>query len=482
MERGTDRGISLRGPRLVFLTPNPSPEGRGALPHNSVKCLRGSAARRYFIRDRPGNIRRLPAATPFHLNRPGVNPWRVREATDEGRCFPGRSTGRGDGFPRSLPRTGRSGSGDQGQRHVRQRPALLPAAQSAESLGISADGSPVIAGHEPCGVVVARGGKVPDGIAPLGSRVMCHHYRGCGICATCRSGWQQLCREGIEVYGVTAHGAHAPYMKAAADTMVPLPESLSFAAGAAISCGTGTAIRRAGENALDRSRHAGGVRPGAGRTERGDVRGRDGGGVVALDISRERLALARGFGADECIDASDGDPIPMLRSSPGAKASPWPSIAAARPQARIQAVRSTRTWGTVCFVGEGGTLTLDVSQGPAAPSTDPHRVLDLLQCGAIGVRELRGRARHRPGAHIHPPLLARSGRRGVSPLRPANDGQGPVRALARLRLGPTRHVSKPTVLWRSHSQHATRSLEPSIHETPLQELGSTVKIDAARGV
>ena len=31
-------------------------------------------------------------------------------------------------------------------------------------------------------------------------------------------------------------------------------------------------------------------------------------------------------------------------------------------QARIQAVRSTRTWGTVCLVGEGGTLTLDVSR------------------------------------------------------------------------------------------------------------------------
>ena len=31
------------------------------------------------------------------------------------------------------------------------------------------------------------------------------------------------------------------------------------------------------------------------------------------------------------------------------------------PQARVEAVRATRTWGTVCFVGEGGTVTLDVS-------------------------------------------------------------------------------------------------------------------------
>jgi len=30
--------------------------------------------------------------------------------------------------------------------------------------------------------------------------------------------------------------------------------------------------------------------------------------------------------------------------------------------AKAQAVRATRTWGTVCFVGEGGTVTLDVSK------------------------------------------------------------------------------------------------------------------------
>ena len=236
------------------------------------------------------------------------------------------------------------------------------ATEGAESLGLSGDDSPVIAGHEPCGVVVARGGNVPDGIAPLGSRVMCHHYRGCGICATCRSGWQQLCREGIEVYGVTAHGAHAPYMKAAADTMVPLPDSLSFSEGAAISCGTGTAY---------------------GALERMGLTGRDtlavfgqgpvglsavlfavemGARVIALDISTERLALAQDFGASECIDASDGDPIPVLHELTGGAGVSMAIDCSGSPEARIQAVRSTRTWGVVCFVGEGGTLTLDVSQ------------------------------------------------------------------------------------------------------------------------
>ena len=236
------------------------------------------------------------------------------------------------------------------------------AAQGPESLGLSGDDGPVIAGHEPCGVIVARGGNVPEGIAPLGSRVMCHHYRGCGVCATCRSGWQQLCREGIAVYGVTAHGAHAPYMKAAADTMVPLPESLSFAAGAAISCGTGTAY---------------------GALERMGLRGRDtlavfgqgpvglsavlfaaemGARVIALDISTERLALARDFGASECVNPSEGDAVRILHEMTQGQGVSMAIDCSGSSEARIQAVRSTRTWGTVCFVGEGGTLTLDVSR------------------------------------------------------------------------------------------------------------------------
>src|SRR5215469_11675848 len=76
------------------------------------------------------------------------------------------------------------------------------AGEETAALGLGKLEGPVIAGHEPCGVVAAVGGTV---------------------------------------YGVTAHGAHADYMKVPAHTLVPLPDQLSFATGAAVSCGTGTA-------------------------------------------------------------------------------------------------------------------------------------------------------------------------------------------------------------------------------------------------
>jgi len=53
---------------------------------------------------------------------------------------------------------------------------------------------------------------------------MDHHYCGCGVCRHCKLGWSQLCREGFVVYGVTADGAHADYMKVPARTLVPLPD------------------------------------------------------------------------------------------------------------------------------------------------------------------------------------------------------------------------------------------------------------------
>ena len=111
----------------------------------------------------------------------------------------------------------------------------------AAAIGLKAKQWPVIAGHEPCGVVVAVGAGVDERQARIGMRAMQYHYRGCGCCTHCWSGWTQMCVEGAEVYGATAHGAHARYMKCPAHTLVSLADELSFATGAAIACGTGTA-------------------------------------------------------------------------------------------------------------------------------------------------------------------------------------------------------------------------------------------------
>jgi threonine dehydrogenase-like Zn-dependent dehydrogenase len=231
----------------------------------------------------------------------------------------------------------------------------------AASLGLGGDGGPVIAGHEPCGIVAERGAGVTEAEAPLGQRVMQHHYKGCGLCKHCRTGWSQLCGKGITVYGVTGHGGHAPYMKAPAFTLVPLPDELSFEEGAAVSCGTGTAygaLRRIDISGVDTLAVFGQGPVGLSATMLGAAMGAR---VIAVDISPERLKLAREFGAEAVINSKESDPIAALKQLTHGEGVHAAMDCTGHADARAAAVRSTRTWGRVCFVGEGGQVTLDVS-------------------------------------------------------------------------------------------------------------------------
>ena len=239
--------------------------------------------------------------------------------------------------------------------------AARSGAGMAGALGLGGTGGPVIAGHEPCGVVAARGPGVPEAQAPIGARMMDHHYSGCGICPHCRVGWSQLCGKGITVYGVTGNGGHANYLKVPASTLVPLPDELSFEEGAAVSCGTGTAY-----GALRRMQTCGrhtlavfGQGPvGLSAVLLGTAMGAR---VIAIDIGAERLALAKDFGADATINSSTTDPVQALKDLTHGEGVDLALDCSGAAPARVAAVRSTRVWGTVCFVGEGGDVTLEVS-------------------------------------------------------------------------------------------------------------------------
>lgn len=237
-----------------------------------------------------------------------------------------------------------------------------PEGEAAKALGIGETGA-VIAGHEPCGVVAAIGPGVSERQARIGQRVMVHHYRGCGVCPHCSTGWMQLCVDGVaEVYGVTGHGAHAPYMKCPARTLVALPDALSFETGAAISCGTGTAwgaLKRLGLTG-DQTLAVFGQGPvGLSATQLASAMGAR---VIALDVSEERLARAKEFGADVLINPSTaGDVVGAIREATHGLGAHATIDASSSPVARRQAVQSVRTWGKACFVGEGDSVTLDVS-------------------------------------------------------------------------------------------------------------------------
>lgn len=236
-----------------------------------------------------------------------------------------------------------------------------PAGAAFKALGLVDNGEPVIAGHEPCGVIAAVGKDVDPRIARVGDRVTLHHYQGCMTCNECRSGWTQMCDRTATIYGVTGHGGHAPYMRAAVETVFALPEEVSFSTGAAISCGTGTAygaLLRLDLSARDTIVIVGQGPVGLSATQFAAAMGAQ---VIAVDVSPERAALAKSFGATHAIDAGAEDPVEAIMALTGGKGVAKALDTSGAPAGRLAAVRAAARWGTVCLVGEGGEMTLNVS-------------------------------------------------------------------------------------------------------------------------
>ncbi|MFI9637123.1 zinc-binding dehydrogenase [Nocardia sp. NPDC051929] len=236
-----------------------------------------------------------------------------------------------------------------------------PAGQALAAFGLSGDDGGIIGGHEPCGVVVALGVNVDPRTVRLGDRVMIHHYDGCGACDNCRSGWTQMCRRGAVIFGATAHGGHADFLRVPVRTLVPLPDELSFTAGAAISCGTGTAfgaLRRLRVDACDTLAVFGLGPVGLSAVQLGAAMGAR---VIAVDVQADRVARAREFGAAHTIDSSADDPVAVIRELTAGLGVSAALDCSGAAVARAAAARAAGQWGRVAFVGEGGEVTVEVS-------------------------------------------------------------------------------------------------------------------------
>jgi threonine dehydrogenase-like Zn-dependent dehydrogenase len=83
--------------------------------------------------------------------------------------------------------------------------------------------------------------------------------------------------------------------------------------------------------------------------------------VIALDISQQRLDRAREFGADAVVNPGSNDPVAAIKELTHGRYADLSLDTSSNPDARLNAIRSTKVWGTMCFVGEGGHVNIDVS-------------------------------------------------------------------------------------------------------------------------
>ncbi|APZ55245.1 zinc-dependent alcohol dehydrogenase family protein [Salipiger abyssi] len=221
-----------------------------------------------------------------------------------------------------------------------------------------------IEGHEPCGVVSAVGEAVHPQEASVGDRVMIHHYDGCRVCQYCRSGWTQLCPNAKVIYGgPNGHGAHAQFMKVPAHTAIQMPDGLSFKAGAAISCGAGTAygaVKRVDLCGDDTVAIFGQGPVGLAAT----ILAKEfGARVIALDIGEERLQMAKNFGADFTVNPLKEDPVEAIRALTIRGEGATKSLeCSSNPDARRQAIQCVKRWGTACMVGAYGDISFSTQE------------------------------------------------------------------------------------------------------------------------
>lgn len=245
--------------------------------------------------------------------------------------------------------------------YYRGNPSELLKARGADSLaahGVDPD-APVIAGHEPCGVIEEVGRGVDPRHFKPGDRVIVFHYEGCGYCDSCRGGWTQMCDDGPAAHGVMKHGGHADFIRVPASSLVHLPQDLSFAAGAAISCGTGTAygaLARLDLSARDTLAVFGLGPVGLSAVQLAAAMGVE---VIGVDISAERVARAADFGAAHAIDAGQQDAVAEIRKLTGGRGATCAADCAGGEIARAQAIRSTAPWGRIALVAMGGNLNVD---------------------------------------------------------------------------------------------------------------------------
>jgi len=163
---------------------------------------------------------------------------------------------------------------------------------------------PHVPGHELAGVVAAVGGDVTQW--KVGDRVTVPFVGGCGACAQCHSGNQQVCHTQFQP-GFTHWGSFAEYVgiHQADLNLVALPETMDYATAASLGCRFVTSFRavvdqgRVGAGQWVAVHGCGGVGLSAVMIAQAI-----GANVVAIDIADDKLALARALGAVATINAS----------------------------------------------------------------------------------------------------------------------------------------------------------------------------------
>jgi len=207
---------------------------------------------------------------------------------------------------------------------------------------------PFIPGHEGVGTVISLG----EGVTNLKVGQLVGNawlFSACGECRYCRTGWETLC-EKQENAGYSVNGSFGEYMLVDATYAAIIPEGADLLEVGPVLCAGVTVYK--GLKMTD-------VKPG----EWVVISGIGGLGhiavqyakamgmrVAAVDIADDKLALAKKFGAELLVNATDENPGEVIQEATGGGAD-GVLVTAVHPSAFGQAIHMARRGGTIAFNG-----------------------------------------------------------------------------------------------------------------------------------
>jgi threonine dehydrogenase-like Zn-dependent dehydrogenase len=232
-----------------------------------------------------------------------------------------------------------------------------------EHLGKGPEGyQGVIAGHEPAGQVA----RVGPGCRRFreGDRVIVYHISGCGVCNDCRRGYMISCtsEQYRRAYGWQRDGGMADYLLAEEKDLLHLPGELSFADGAQVACGFGTVyegLQKVGIGG-DHDVFITGMGP-VGLATAALCRKLGAQRIIGSDVLPERLDLATRLNLCDVVLRAGPDNVSQVRDLTGGHGVERAIDCSANDEARATAIRATRKWGRIVFLGEGGGVSFNPS-------------------------------------------------------------------------------------------------------------------------
>ena len=258
---------------------------------------------------------------------------------------------------------------------------------------------PIILGHEAAGEIAAVGQEVRDLVE--GDRVaLCYYNNTCGNCRFCRTGRENLCSKFVRL-GIDVDGSFAEYVRAQASYLLRLPKELSYEEGAALTDAVATpyhAVVKLGKVGVGDDVAIIGV-GGVGMSAVQLAKLSGARKVIAVDISEQNLDWARSFGADETVNAREGDPVKRVFEITGGVGVDAAFEVVGLPQTMEQAFNCVKTGGRMVIVGVTSELLsfsprrmqfneIRMMGSKAFTRTDIADVIELARTGRIKVKPL----------------------------------------------------------------------------------------------